>query len=67
MPGMREGVLFHGDDAGGGADHVDHVAYAAADADGVPVCVERANRDGDSGAQAELRGPFRGEVAGDVV
>ena len=57
----------HGDDAGGGADDIDHVALADVGADGVPVRVECAHGDGNSGAQAELRGPLRGEMAGQVV
>ena len=66
-PGIRLTSVAHGDDAGGGADDVDDVAFAAAGADGVPVRVERADGDGDAGAQAELRGPLGREMAGDVV
>ena len=46
------------DDAGGGADHVDHVVGAAAGADGVPVRVERANRDRNAGLQSKFLGPI---------
>ena len=44
-------------DAGGGADHVDDVADAAARADGVPMRVEGAGRDRDAGTQSEALGP----------
>ena len=56
--GDQAGLVADGHDAGGGADHVDHVAEADAGADGVPVRVEGADGDGDAGAQAELRGPL---------
>ena len=59
--------MGHGDDAGGGSDDVDRVAFAAVGADGVPVCVECADGDGDAGAEAEGFGPLGGEVSGELV
>ena len=63
--GDELGLFRHGDDAGGGADDVDHVAFAAARADGVPVRVEGADGDGDAGLEAPSFGPIGGEVPGD--
>jgi len=65
--GNKRGLRLHGDDAGGGTDDVDDVADAAACADGVPVCVERADGDGDAWLEAEFFGPLGAEVAGEVV
>ena len=55
------------DDAGRGADDVDHVAKADVGADGVPVRVERANGNGNACSQAEGLRPLCREVAGDLV
>ena len=65
--GDEFGFFRHGDDAGGGADDVDDIAFAAACADGVPVGVECADGYGDSGFEAHLGGPFFGESSGDVI
>ncbi len=65
--GNEGGALLHGDDAGGGADDVDDVAFAAARADGVPVRVEGADGDRNAGVEAECVGPLGREMAGDVV
>ena len=65
--GDELGLFGHGDDAGGGADDVDDVAFAAASADGVPVGVEGADGDGDACGEAEFGGPVGGEGSGDVV
>ena len=65
--GDERRLLFHGDDAGGRADDVNHVAFAAACADGVPVGVECADGNGDSGAEAKSLGPLGREMSCDVV
>ncbi len=61
------GLVADGDDAGRGADHVDHVAEADAGADRVPVRVEGADRDRDAGAQPHPFGPRRRQAAGQRV
>ncbi len=48
----QRGLARHGDDAGGSADDVDHVAFANTRADSVPVRVERADWDGNARLQA---------------
>ena len=65
--GDELGFFRHGDDAGGGADYVDDVAFAAACADGVPVGVEGSYGDRDAGLEAHLFRPFGGEMARDVI
>ena len=55
------------DDAGGGADYVDHVFFERARADGIPVGIEGADGNGNSGAQAEFFGPDGRESTGDFV
>jgi len=65
--GNEFGLAGHGNDAGGGADDVDGIAFADVGADGVPVRVECAYGDGDAGAQAEGRGPFGRKMAGELV
>ncbi len=65
--GDQAGLIADGHDAGGGADHVDHIADANAGADGVPMRVEGADRDRDAGAQAEFLRPCGGEVSGDLI
>ena len=59
--------IAEADDAGGGADDVDYVAEADVGAERVPVGVECAGGDGDSGGEAEGFGPLCGEMAGDLV
>ena len=55
--GDERGLLFHGDDAGGGADDVDDVALAAACADRVPVGVKGAYGDWDTSFETHCVGP----------
>src|SRR5690348_1207393 len=49
------------DNARGSADDVDHVPFAAAGADGVPVRVKRADRNWNPSAQPKLFRPLRGQ------
>ena len=65
--GNQVGLFRDRHDAGGGADHVDDVAFAAARADGVPMRVERADGNGNARLEAEFVGPVLGEMAADLV
>ncbi len=60
-------LLRHRDDAGGGADHINDVAFAATRAQRIPVRVKSAYGNRNAGAKAELLGPFRREVAREMV
>ncbi len=55
--------VAHGNDAGGRADDVDDVAVASAGADGDPVRVKGADRNGSPCTQAELLRPSRRQRA----
>src|SRR5581483_9646719 len=65
--GDERRLLSDSHDAGGGADYVDHIAGADSGSDGVPVRIEGAYGDGDSGLQTEFFGPFGAEFSGDFV
>src|SRR5271166_5427033 len=65
--GNEPGALAHGDDASGGADHVDDITRAGSGANRVPMRIESANRNGNSGKQAQLLGPVRMERAGNLI
>src|SRR5205823_10441597 len=55
------------DDARGRANDVDNVFAAAAGADGIPMRVESADRNGDTGLQTELLRPMGREPASELI
>src|SRR5204862_1458852 len=55
------------DNAGGGSDDVHDVFAAATRADGVPMRVERADRNGNTRLQTELLRPVRRKPACEVI
>ena len=65
--GHQRLLLTHSDDAGGSADDIDDISQADVRRNGIPVGVERADRDGNTGTKSETRGPFGAESAGDAV
>src|SRR5215469_6920069 len=58
-------IVAHGDNAGGSADDIDHVAGPHASADRVPMRVEGSDGDRDARAQAELFRPARIQDSGE--
>src|SRR5262249_45120500 len=65
--GDQRGLVADRHDARGGANHVHHVADFDSCAESVPMRIEGADRDGDTGAEAKLFGPLGSEMAGDFV
>src|ERR1700720_3466125 len=65
--GYETRVIAHGDDASRSADNVHYVTRARAGPNGVPVRIESSDGNGNSSAQAELRGPLRSESAGKLI
>ena len=57
----------HGDDAGGGADHVHGIALADVRADRVPVRVKCAHGNGYAGTQPQRFSPLRRKMPGQMI
>ena len=65
--GHQLGVLGHGDDAGGGADDVDHIAFAAARAQSRPSAHRMRRREWECRRAVPVPRPMRRKVSGEVI
>lgn len=66
-PGDEIHLPGDGHDAGGGAHYVDHVTLFDAGANGIPVSIESAHWNRDSGLEAQLFSPAGSQPAGQLI